>query len=388
MAVYPFDWKTPPPGECRGGAVSFGNFDGVHRGHAALVAALRQQGRAAGGPAVAVTFDPHPLLLLQPERFQPLLTTPDDRAALLHQCGADHVLILRTTPDLLQLSAADFFAEVIVSRLAAKAVVEGPNFGFGRNREGDVNTLQELCGQAGLSFTVVPALAAVDGQPVSSSRIRAALVRGDARAAAGLLDRPYRLRGTVATGQRRGQTLGFPTANLEQVPTLIPGDGVYAVRVKVEHPPVVPPSQGGTPQIVPPSEGGTTGGWPAAANVGPNPTFGEQARKLEVHLIGFQGDLYGRELTVEFLDRLRDTRPFAGRQELVEQLRRDVEQALSVNKTHGLPPAGLSGDSVIGRVKQILAGEIAPALHLDAGAVEVLDLADGVLRVRLGGCGG
>src|SRR5204862_7918693 len=130
----------------------------VHRGHAALVAELREQARSAGGPAVAVTFDPHPLQLLQPERFQPLLTTPHDRADLLRASGADQVLILLVAPELLQLSAAEFFRQVIVGRLEARAVVEGPNFGFGRNREGDVNTLETLCRQAGVRLTVVPPL--------------------------------------------------------------------------------------------------------------------------------------------------------------------------------------------------------------------------------------
>jgi riboflavin kinase / FMN adenylyltransferase len=350
MATYLFDWKEPAPNECREGALTFGNFDGVHRGHSALVQELRRQSRASGGPAVAVTFDPHPLQLLQPARFQPLLTTPHDRAQLLQACGADHVLILRTSPDLLQLSADEFFRQVIVSGLAARAVVEGPNFGFGRNREGNVDTLSALCGREGLGLTIVPPLLGGDGRAVSSSRVRDALVRGDVHAAAALLGRPYRLRGRVGVGQRRGQTLGFPTANLKQVPTLVPGDGVYAVRTLV----------------------GETS-WPGAANVGPNPTFGEQARKIEVHLIGFEGDLYGQEVAVEFLERLRDTRPFAGPQQLVEQLRRDVEQARL---------AALEAD-VLERVKKILAEEVGPALHLDGTAVEVLDLTDGVLRVNL-----
>ena len=135
-------------------------------------------------------------------------------------------------------------------------------------------------------------------------------MRGDVRAAADLLSRPYRLRGKVGTGQRRGQTLGFPTANLEQVETLIPGDGVYAVRVHY---------QGRA--------------WPGAANLGPNPTFGEQARKIEVHLIGFEGELYGQVLAVDFLDRLRDTRPFGSVAQLVEQLRTDIERARQIAAT-------------------------------------------------------
>jgi riboflavin kinase/FMN adenylyltransferase len=292
-----------PPACYRGGAVTIGNFDGVHRGHAALLAELRRAASAVGGPAVAVTFDPHPLQLLRPEQFLPLLTTPADRAELLTAAGADHVLLLRTRPELLRLTAEEFFTQVLLGRLAARAVVEGPNFGFGRQRQGNIDTLRELCRQHGLALTVAAPLLQ-DGVTVSSSRVRSALMRGDVRLAAELLGRPYLLRGVVGTGQRRGQALGFPTANLEQIPTVIPGDGVYAVRV---------------------AHAGKV--WPGATNIGPNPTFGESARKVEVHLIGFKGDLYEQPLAVEFVERLRDTRPFRGVAELVEQLRQDVEQA-------------------------------------------------------------
>ena len=319
MPIVHLNLDELPPAGCRGGALTIGNFDGVHRGHQALLEALRVQAQAIGGPAVVLTFDPHPLQLLRPELFQPLLTTVADRAVLLQQAGADHVVVLRTTPELLHLTANDFFAAVVRKALDARALVEGFNFGFGRNREGTVETLAALCREAGLPFQVVPPRQ-VDGQPVSSSRVRTALLKGDVRAAAGLLGRPFHLRGAVATGQRRGQGLGFPTANLEQVGTLVPGDGVYALAV--DH------------------EGQT---WPAAANIGPNPTFGEQARKLEVHLIGFQGDLYGQTLMVRFLDRLRDTQPFAGVKELVDQLRQDVEKARQVYANWHSPLAGDAG---------------------------------------------
>jgi riboflavin kinase/FMN adenylyltransferase len=303
MAIVTLSWDEAPPAACRQGAVSIGNFDGVHRGHQGLVAELRRHAQAVAGPAVVLTFDPHPLLLLRPEQFQPLLTPVADRAELLQCHDADQIVILRTTAALLQLSAADFFEQVVCQRLAARALVEGANFGFGRNREGDVKTLATLAEQAGCSLTIVaPVL--WQGKIVSSSRVRDALVQGAVREAADLLARPYRLRGQVGTGQRRGQTLGFPTANLEHLDMLIPADGVYAVRV--------------------PLDGAV---WPAAANIGPNPTFGEQARKVEVHLIGFAGDLVGRSLNVDFIDRLRDTRPFAGPAQLVEQLRQDVDQA-------------------------------------------------------------
>jgi riboflavin kinase/FMN adenylyltransferase len=303
MSIHTLAWDEIPPASSRGGAVAVGNFDGVHRGHAALLAELRRQARAVGGPAIALTFEPHPLQLLRPEQFQPILTTAAGRADLLRASGADHVLALKTTPALLQLSAAEFFHRVLNERLAARALVEGINFGFGRNREGTIETLTTLCRQAGISLTIVPPVLQ-DGQPISSSRVRKALERGAVREAAELLNRPYRLHGTVGSGRQRGRTIGFPTVNLQHIETLLPGDGVFAVRVH---------------------RGDET--WPGAANIGPNPTFGESAHKVEVHLIGFRGDLLGQTLVVDFLERLRDTRPFAGVAELAEQLHRDVEHA-------------------------------------------------------------
>jgi riboflavin kinase/FMN adenylyltransferase len=231
------------------------------------------------------------------------LTVLADRVDCLHGVGVDHVLVLRTTHDLLRLRAAEFFERIVRTGLEARAVVEGSNFGFGRDREGDVAMLEALCERHGIASIVVPPLL-IDGIPVSSSRVRNCVTGGKAWEAAVLLGRPYRLRGLVGTGQRRGQTLGFPTANLERVETAVPGDGVYAVRVLVD---------------------GKS--WPGAANVGPNPTFSENARKIEAHLIDFHGDLYGRPLAVDFLERLRDTRPFANVTDLRKQLTEDVRQA-------------------------------------------------------------
>ncbi|HEY8505152.1 MAG TPA: bifunctional riboflavin kinase/FMN adenylyltransferase, partial [Gemmataceae bacterium] len=236
---------------------------------------------------------------------------PARRAELLRTAGADAVVLLRTDRELLRLSPADFFARVVAEGLRARAVVEGFNFRFGRGRAGDTGTLRELCASAGIRFRELPPRT-IDGETVSSSRVRAALRAGDVRKAARCLGRPYRVCGRVGTGQRRGRSLGFPTANLEGVETLVPGEGVYAVRAR--------------------AGGGT---WPAAANVGPNPTFGEPERKIEVHLIGFDGDLYGQELAADFVERLRDTRPFAGVEELVAQLREDVARAQAVLRGDG-----------------------------------------------------
>ncbi len=303
MATLSLPWTEHPPAELVGGAVTVGNFDGVHRGHRELVATARRWAERVGGPAVAVTFDPPPLYLLHPEAVKPPLTTTADKAELLTAAGADHVLALRTDAGLLSLSPEAFFEDVLVRLLRVRAVVEGYNFRFGRGRSGDTAVLRDLCGGAGVAFEEVPPLV-VDGEPVSSSRVRAAITAGDVADAADLLGRPYRIRGTVVAGAKRGRTIGFPTANLDGVETLLPAVGVYAVRTTVD---------------------GVA--YPAAANVGPNPTFGEDARKIEVHLIGYSGDLYGKELSADFAARLRDTRPFANAAELAEQLKRDVEAA-------------------------------------------------------------
>src|SRR5436190_883589 len=189
MASHQVEWDQPFPPVCRGGAVSIGNFDGAHRGHALLLAELRRLAREVGGPAVAFTFDPHPLRLLHPERPLLLLTAPEHRAGLLHELGADEVVVVRTTPALLALTAEAFFGRVVRGRLEARALAEGETFGFGRHREGNARTLGQLCAAAGLPLAVVPPLV-LDGATVSSSRIRAALGEGAVEEARRLLGRP------------------------------------------------------------------------------------------------------------------------------------------------------------------------------------------------------
>ena len=220
------------------------------------------------------------------------------------------MLFLQTTTDLLQLSATDFFARVVREQMKAGAMVEGENFGFGRNREGNIQLLGELCRDDDMKLTIVPPVLLGD-RPVSSSRVRQALMAGDVREAAQQLGRPYRLRGIVGTGQQRGRTIGFPTANLTQTQSIIPADGVYGVGVSV-----------------------MGGRWMGAANVGPNPTFGENARKVEIHLLDFTGDLVGQPMAVDFLERGRDTRSFPSVAELVAQLHRDVEWVRGLRQKH------------------------------------------------------
>ena len=303
MAVVALGYLGAPPADCRGGVVAVGNFDGVHRGHAALVAAARAMAGRVGGPVVPVTFDPHPLQLLAPERYQPPLTTVAERARLLQTIGADHVIVLRTTPELLALSPEYFFETLVAGAVRARGVVEGFNFRFGHNRAGSNDTLRALCADAGIEFQDVPAFE-LAGRPVSSSRVRDAVAAGDMAEATKLLGRPYRVTGVVGTGMKRGRTIGFPTANLQGVATLLPADGVYAVAVTT-----------------------AAGRYVGAAHVGPNVTFGEHARTVEVYLLDFSGDLYGQELSLEFIAQIRGTIKFSSVADLVAQMTRDVDKA-------------------------------------------------------------
>ncbi len=301
------------PADLRGGAVSIGNFDGVHRGHATLIERLLAKARQVDGPAVVFTFDPHPVRLLRPQAAPPPLTWTDRKAQLLGELGVTAVVAYPTDEALLELSPAEFFNQIVVQRLAARAMVEGPNFHFGRGRTGNVGVLTELCAGSGVALEIVQPVG-VGNELVSSSRVREALGAGDVDLARQLLTRPYRVRGMVTHGAGRGVKLGFPTANLEAIDTVLPAQGVYAASA-----------------IAP---GGV---WPAAVNIGPNPTFGEQALKVEVHLIGFEGSLYGQPLEVDFLSRLRSIRPFESVAALKGQLQHDVAAAREIASREAAP---------------------------------------------------
>lgn len=288
-------------------AVTVGNFDGVHLGHAAIVRQVCAAARRLDVPAVAFTFDPHPALLLRPEMPPAPLTTPARRAALLVALGIDAVLVQPTDRVLVSLTAEEFYAEVLRKRLRARAIVEGTDFRFGTRRQGDIALLQSLCDRDGIAIETVAAVLA-DGQPVSSSRLRSLIAAGQVREAALLLTAAYRLTGTVVEGAKRGGPLGFPTANLSSITTLLPAAGVYAACVTL-------PDR-------------TTS--PAAVHIGPNISFGETRITVEAHLIGFSGTLYGTTLDVDFLERLRDTRRFDSVDSLKTQLAADVSQALEV----------------------------------------------------------
>jgi riboflavin kinase/FMN adenylyltransferase len=290
------------PDEARGGAVAIGNFDGVHRGHVKIVHRLIERAAEVGGAAVVFTFDPHPVRLLRREQCPPPLTWTERKAELLARHGVDWIVAYPTDEALLRMPAAEFFERIVLGALAARAMVEGPNFFFGHNREGTIERLRELTAAAGVSLDVVEPVV-VDGELVSSSRVRRLLAAGRVDEARKLLDVPYRIRGMVTHGAGRGAKLGFPTANLDAVDTLLPAQGVYAGR----------------------AWSGDTN-WPAALHLGPSPTFGDAVVRVEVHLIGQTEPLYGQPLEVDFLARLRDIRPFTSSEALADQMAEDVRQ--------------------------------------------------------------
>jgi riboflavin kinase / FMN adenylyltransferase len=294
------------PDELRAGAVAIGNFDGVHRGHARIVERLIAKAREVGGPAVVFTFDPHPVRLLRPAAAPPPLTWIDRKAELLSELGVDSMIAYPTDETLLSLSPEQFFTSIVHDALDARAIVEGPNFYFGRDRAGTIDVLRRLAAEVGVSVEVVEPLV-ISGHIVSSSRVRTLIAEGRVDEAAGLLTRPYRIRGMVTHGAGRGAKIGFPTANVAAIDTLLPGQGVYA------------------------GAAWTAGQrYCAAINVGPNPTFGDQALKLEVHLIDFAAELYHQPLEVDFLARVRDIQPFPSVEALRAQLERDVAEAKRV----------------------------------------------------------
>jgi riboflavin kinase/FMN adenylyltransferase len=292
--------------EYRGGMLSIGNFDGVHRGHQQMFASLVSHARELDVPAIVLTFDPHPIEILRPGEVPPRLTTNERKIELIEQCGVDVLITYPTDLRLLNLSPQDFFEAVVLGELDARGLVEGPNFFFGRNRAGDVKVLHQLCQQFGRLLDVVPPVF-VGTQMVSSSTVRALIVEGDVTQANDLLGHRYGLRGLVTKGAVRGRTLGFPTANVTHVATVLPRDGVYAGVAY---------------------HAGES--WPAAINLGPNPTFGERRRKLETHLLGFTGDLYDQMLDIEFVSRLRDTQTFPNVDALKAQLAGDIRHVRQI----------------------------------------------------------
>lgn len=298
--------------DLRGGAVSIGNFDGVHLGHQRILEELVRTARRVGGPAIALTFDPSPAAALRPEQAGGRLTPINERLRLLGKLGVDAAVVLRPDPSLLSMGPEIFLERILHEHLQARAIVEGPDWRFGKGRSGDIALLARLADRYEYKVVLVRPLytKAADGKPVavSSTLIRWLLAAGNIAEANRLLGRAYTLFGTVAAGSALGTKLGFPTINLDCGDQMVPGDGIYAGRCKVG------------------------GAWLAAAvHVGPAPTIGRDRRTVEAHLLDAElGDLHGEAAALECRQWLRDVAHFGSTDELVAQMTRDVRQVREI----------------------------------------------------------
>ncbi len=295
------------PPQAKGTAITVGTFDGVHKGHFAVLNHLCAAAEREGLLSVLVTFDPHPLKIVRPEAAPRLLTTPNEKKEILTVSGLDYAVFLPFTRSLSLYLPEEFVRDVLIERFRLRRLVVGYDHGFGRGRSGDPDTVRGIGEEYGIDVEIVgPELS--DGEPISSTLIRQALLEGDMELAAAGLGRPYSLSGIVVHGEGRGRTLGFATANLgvDQADKLLPREGIYAVRAAAR------------------SHLG-----PGLLHLGPRPTFQGSPPSIELHLLDFDADLYGEQVRVEFLTRLRDVRPFASAAERVEQMRRDREAAVS-----------------------------------------------------------
>ncbi len=289
----------------RGVVVALGNFDGVHLGHQAVLRRAVEEGRRRGMKVVAATFHPHPRAVLGAGDPPKLLTPVGLRREVLLGYGADEVWVIPFDRDLSRKSPQEFVRDVLVGEIGAEVVVVGENFRFGHRAAGDVRDLERIMREMGGTAVAVEVRAAGKEGGISSTRIRAMISEGDVAEAAGLLGRPYVLRGEVVVGDRRGRTIGFPTANVLPDPdVVVPARGVYAGFVLV-----------GDEKFA------------ACTNVGVAPTFDRAESRIEAYLLDFDGDLYGRVIDVGFAKRIREERRFSGVDELTEQIRRDVEEA-------------------------------------------------------------
>jgi len=284
--------------------LTIGNFDGIHLGHRAIFAEVLKEARRIGRKAIVMTFDPHPKMMLHPER-RPfyLLTTLDEKIKLLDEVGIDAVVLIPFTLEFAETTAEQFITEILWRRLRIRKIFIGHDYTFGKGKQGNEEYLTEFGKKLGFAVDVVNAVTVGD-IVASSTRIRNAVMEGDVRTAAALLGRPYNLGGGVIEGKRRGTTLGFPTANVLPNKELIPPRGVYAVFGEYEKK-----------------------RYRGVLNIGYNPTFSDERLSIEVHLLDFSQDIYSKDLEIFFIERIRDEVKFSGPDALVAQIRRDVEQA-------------------------------------------------------------
>jgi riboflavin kinase/FMN adenylyltransferase len=291
--------------------LTIGVFDGVHLGHRHLIARLTGLARRQGLMSGVITFSLHPREVLAPRTRLPFLTDIERRIELLKSEGVEAVIPLSFTPELARLTPKEFLG-LLKKHLRMKGLVIGPDFALGKNREGDTNVLRQLGEEMDFSLTVVPPLT-IDGEVASSTAIRQALAEGDMKRAQKLMGRPFRLHGEVVAGYGRGVKLGFPTANVDtDREQALPADGVYTSRAYIDDQ-----------------------AYQAMTNIGINPTFGGNRRLVEVYIMGYDGDLYGRELAIDIIERLRGEIKFDNPEELKKQIAEDVKRGKATLEIRG-----------------------------------------------------
>lgn len=293
--------------------VTIGNFDGVHKGHQALIREVKEQAHAIQGTAVAVTFEPHPARVLKKDAPLQHITMIEQKIELLEKLELDALVCIPFTESFARVSAREFVENILVEQLGMKAIVVGKDYAFGRNREGTIPLLKEMAGALGFEVTVMDWQYVDDcpGERVSSTRIRNIIMEGDVEKARKLLGRHYQIRGSVVSGRDRGgKLLGFPTANINLQDELCPKTGVYAVTVQTG-----------------------AGTFQGVANIGFSPTFEDHLFTVEVHILDFNSDIYNQPIRVNFVSRLRDEMKFSNIQELSNQIKRDIEKARQLLST-------------------------------------------------------
>ena len=287
-------------------AVTIGNFDGVHRGHVVLFNRLKEISTAHGLPSVVVTFEPHPLKVLSPDSAPSLITTFDQKITLISDSGVDCLVVVPFTMELSQMSAEDFVVRILCESLGMRHILIGHDYAFGRGREGSYETLELLGLDHGFTLDDLEPIG--HGNMIySSSLVRNQLLSGDMTAVSGILGRYYMISGSVVHGREIGHAIGFPTANISTSNELLPPDGVYAVMALIEG------------RLI-----------KGACNIGVNPTFGGGSRTIEVFLLDFSGQIYGNEIAVYFVQKLREVMKFPDADSLVKAISNDVERTRTI----------------------------------------------------------
>ena len=281
--------------------ITLGNFDGIHLGHQKIFKKVIEEARQVHGESVVITFEPHPLKVLYPEHCPPLLTPFRKKMMLIEKTGIEKVLCIKFTKAFAEISPVEFVKNILVDKVKTKKIIVGYNYRFGKGKSGDVEILKNHCQRFGVEVEVMEALI-IDHTIVSSSMIRELIKEGDVEKASTLLGRDYPVIGRVIEGSKRGHTLGFPTANLEISEELYPKPGVYAVAVEWKH------------QL-----------FNGLANVGFNPTFNAKVFSLEVYILNFHREIYGDEIQVKFVKRIRDEVRFDSPSQLIDQIQKDIK---------------------------------------------------------------